>query len=275
MNPASNNGLRTIVCLKVVPRPEEVRVDAETMTLDRAGAQSFINPPDLNALETALKLKDACGGEVSILSMGPPFFEPYLRLALAVGADRAFLLSDRAFGGADTLATTYTLAKGVEKIGAFDLVLCGEESLDGATAQVPPGLAEWLDVAQVTCALEIEKVPGKREMRVQRELKGGSETLSVDLPAVVSVKANVNEPRFIDYDRMEWALQEAPVGVWGAGDLATDPELTGLAGSPTTVAGVRQVATPDRRRKHLSGSAGEIARALADLLRTQTGSRGG
>jgi electron transfer flavoprotein beta subunit len=112
----------------------------------------MINPTDMHALETALALKDRFGGGVRLLAMGPPLFEEYLRLALAMGADEAFLLSDRAFGGADTLATSYTLAAGVRRIGHFDLILCGEESSDGATGQVPPGMAEWLDIPQITYA---------------------------------------------------------------------------------------------------------------------------
>jgi electron transfer flavoprotein beta subunit len=128
-----------VVCMKVVPKPEEVRVDPETRRLDRAGARSEINPPDMNALEMALQLKDRFGGRVSIVSMGPPFFEPYLRVGLAMGADHIYLLSDRRFGGADTLATTYTLARGIEKLGPVDLVFCGRSRRMGPPARCRPG----------------------------------------------------------------------------------------------------------------------------------------
>src|SRR4030042_5582400 len=167
----NGKGLDIIACIKVVPRPEEVVVDQATATLDRANARSLINPPDMNLLEVALELKDLHGGEGTLLSMGPPLFESYLRIAMAMGADRAVLLSDRAFAGADTLATSYTLAEGIRKIGRYDLILCGEESSDGATAQVPPGIAEWLGIPQVTYAGVLEMVGGK--LKAGREGRGG------------------------------------------------------------------------------------------------------
>ncbi len=147
--------LHTVVCVKVVPKSEEIRVDYSTKLLDRSNAHSEINPPDMNALEIALGVKDRFGGRVDIVSMGPPYFEPLLRIGLAMGCDHIYLLSDRAFGGADTLATTYTLAEGIKKMGGADLIICGEESADGATGQVPAGLAEWLDVSQLTLLTEI------------------------------------------------------------------------------------------------------------------------
>ncbi len=255
----------TIVCMKVVPRPEEVRVDLKTMTLDRSG-RSLINPADMHAIEAALALKDRYGGTVKLLAMGPPLFEDYLRVALAMGADEAYLLSDRAFGGADTLATSYTLAAGVRKIGRFDLVLCGEESSDGATAQVPPGIAEWLDIPQITYATELALIDSRWRIRATRELSGGHEVIVSPLPAVVSVKMRANEPRFMDMGRREWA-SEAPITVWDAEDLDVDPGMIGTAGSPTTVSGTREAARRERRRETLSGSPAEQARALLDRIR--------
>jgi electron transfer flavoprotein beta subunit len=180
--------LRIVVCVKVVPRSEEIRVDYETHLLDRSNARSEINPPDMNALEMALDLKDRYGGRVDILSMGPPYFEPFLRLGLAMGCEHVYLLSDRAFGGADTLATTYTLAQGIRKLGGVDLIFCGEESADGATGQVPSGLAEWLDIGQLTLLTEIEVDRDRWIGRGRRALRGGYEILEVPLPCVVSVK---------------------------------------------------------------------------------------
>ncbi|MCK5430698.1 MAG: electron transfer flavoprotein subunit beta/FixA family protein, partial [Anaerolineales bacterium] len=148
--------LHIVVCVKVVPKSEEIRVDRETHMLVREGVRSEINPPDMNALEMALDLKDRYGGRVSILSMGPPDFEPHLRVGLAMGANQIYLLSDRALAGADTLATTYTLAQGIHKMGGADLIFCGEESADGATGQVPAGLAEWLDIGQLTLLTEVD-----------------------------------------------------------------------------------------------------------------------
>ncbi len=256
----------TIVCVKVVPRPEEVRVDLETMTLDRARVRSLINPADMHALETALALKDRYGGTVRLLAMGPPLFEDYLRVALAMGADEAYLLSDRAFGGADTLATSYALAAGVRKIGRYDLVLCGEESADGATAQVPPGIAEWLDVPQITYATDLALIDSRWRVRATRELRGGHEVLIAPLPAVVSVKMRANEPRFMDMQRREWA-REAPITVWSAEDVGLDPEMIGLPGSATTVSGTHEASRRERRREVLSGSPAEQAHALLERIR--------
>jgi electron transfer flavoprotein beta subunit len=268
MTRANHRQLHIVCCLKVVPRPEEVTVDAATKTLDRAHARSVINPPDMNVLEMALEIKDLRGGQVSLLSMGPPLFEEYLRLGLAMGADRAYLLSDRAFGRADTLATSYTLAQGIRRIadeGGYDLVLCGEESSDGATAQVPPGIAEWLGVPQITYAGEIALEDG--HLRAVREVKGGHEVLEAPLPAVVSVRVGVNEPRFIDFDRKLWADTEAPVTVWAAADLDVDGEAIGLAGSPTTVSGLGEARSVERRRELIRGTPQEKAHALVERLR--------
>jgi electron transfer flavoprotein beta subunit len=222
----------------------------------------------MNLLEMALEIKDHHGGQVSLLSMGPPLFEEYLRLGLAMGADRAYLLSDRAFGRADTLATSYTLAQGIRRIadeGGYDLVLCGEESSDGATAQVPPGIAEWLGVPQVTYAGEIALEDG--HLRAVREVKGGHEVLEAPLPAVVSVRVGVNEPRFIDFERKLWADTEAPVTVWAAADLDVDGEAIGLAGSPTTVSGLGEARSVERRRELIRGTPQEKAHALVERLR--------
>lgn len=258
--------LHIVVCLKVVPKPEEIRVDLETRRLDRAHARSEINPPDLNALEVALSLKDKYGGRVSLLSMGPPFFEPYLRVGLAMGAAHVYLLSDRAFGGADTLATTYTLARGIQKLGGADLILCGEESSDGATGQVPAGLAEWLDISQLTLISKVDVDPARGAVRGRRKLKGGYEILEVPLPAVVSVRTASNEPRFMDYRVKSWAFEEGRVTLWSKADLEVDERCIGVAGSPTTVSGLAQARTRERRRQFLTGTPDEIGRQLADLL---------
>ena len=260
-------GLHTIVCLKVVPKSEEVTINPETRTLDRSKARSEINGPDLNALEAALKIKQAHGGRVSLLSMGPPFFERYLRLGLAMGADAAYLMSDRAFGGADTLATSYTLAAGIKAIGEFDLVLCGEESSDGATGQVPPGIAEWLGVPQITYATQLQALPRKRRLRGRRELRGGFEVLEAPLPCVVSMKVGANEPRFLDFDRWDWAMEQAAVTVWAVADLSLDEGSLGLAGSPTKVATVDVAPSAERRREFLRGTPQEEAQQLLERIR--------
>ncbi len=261
------NELHLVVCVKVVPKPEEVRVDPQSRRLDRAGARSEINPPDLNAVEFALQIKDRFGGKVSILSMGPPFFEPYLRICLAMGADHVYLLSDRLFGGADTLATTYTLAKAIHRLEPVHLVFCGEESSDGATGQVPPGLAEWLGYQQITLVSDIEVNMSQGVVRGRRERQGGYEILEVPLPAVISVKTGCNEPRFWDYRLKPWAFAPERVTVWSASDMDVDPEFIGLAGSPTQVVGLEQAPSRERKRIMLSGSPEEVAQQLAARLR--------
>jgi electron transfer flavoprotein beta subunit len=258
--------LHMVVCVKVVPKPEEVRVDPETRLLDRAHARSEINPPDMNALEFALELKDRYGGRVSILSMGPPFFEPYLRVGLAMGADHVYLLSDRAFGGADTLATTYTLAKGIQKMGGADLIFCGEESSDGATGQVPPGLAEWLDICQITLVSDFDIDLARSVARGRREIRGGYEILEVPLPAVVSVKTASNEPRFMDYRIKPWAFAEGRVTVWTKTNLQADEACIGIPGSPTTVSELTQAPARERKREFLIGTPEEIVQRLVELL---------
>jgi electron transfer flavoprotein beta subunit len=258
--------LHAVVCVKVVPKPEEIRVDPKTRTLLREGARSEINPPDMNALEMALTVKDRCGGRVSLLSMGPPFFEPHLRAGLAMGADDIVLLSDRAFAGADTLATTYTLAQGIRRIGDVDLVFCGEESSDGATGQVPAGLAEWLGISQLTLLTEIEIDRERGIARGRREVKGGHELLEAPLPCLVSVKTAANEPRFMDYGIKAWAFEEARLTLWSSADLDADPENIGWSGSPTAVSGLAEAAERERKRQFLTGSPEELARQLAGLL---------
>jgi electron transfer flavoprotein beta subunit len=253
--------------VKVVPKPEEIRVDPESKTLLREEARSEINPPDMNALEMALAVKDRYGGRVSLLSMGPPFFEPHLRAGLAMGADDVVLLSDRAFAGADTLATTYTLAQGIRQMGPVDLIFCGEESSDGATGQVPAGLAEWLEMSQLTLLTQIEIDLERSAARGRREVKGGYELLEAPLPCVVSVKTAANEPRFMDYRIKEWAFEEERLTRWSSADLDVDPEYIGWPGSPTVVSGLAEAAERERKRQFLTGSPEELARQLASHLR--------
>lgn len=263
----TQNGLHLVVCVKVVPKPEEVRVDPQTRALDRAGARSEINPPDMNALEMALQMKHRFGGRVSILSMGPPFAGAYLRICLAMGADHVYLLSDRRFAGADTLATTYTLASAIRKIEPVHLVLCGEESSDGATGQVPPGLAEWLGYWQITLVSHVVFDPVRRTVRGKRERDGGYEVLEVPLPAVLSVKTGSNEPRFWDYRLKPWAFAPERVTVWTSSDMEVEPDRIGLEGSPTRVVGLEQAPSRERKRVMLTGSVQEVVEQIASHLR--------
>jgi len=220
----------------------------------------------MNALEMALSLKDRHGGRVSILSMGPPYFEPFLKVALAMGADHVYLLSDRAFAGADTLATTYTLAQGIRKIGLPDLIFCGEESSDGATGQVPPGLAEWLDINQLTMLTHLQVDQAQGLARGRRGIQGGYEILETPLPCVVSVKTASNEPRFMDYGIKAWAFEDERVSIWDAEALAADHHIIGLDGSPTVVTGLASAPERARKKMFLEGSPEEITQKLVSVL---------
>jgi electron transfer flavoprotein beta subunit len=222
----------------------------------------------MSALEMALSVKDRYGGRLDILSMGPPSFEPLLRIGLEMGCDHVYLLSDRAFGGADTLATTYTLAKGIEKLGGADLIFCGEESADGATGQVPAGLAEWLDVAQLTLLTELNLDLERRVGAGRRSLKGGYEILETPLPCVISVKNASLEPRFIDFSRKTWAYAPERVTIWNAADLAADPDYIGLKGSPTTVSELASVPVRERKQVKLDGTPQVAAKELGCIIRS-------
>jgi electron transfer flavoprotein beta subunit len=260
------NKLKMAVCMKVVPKPEEIRVDTQTGWLRREEVRSEINPADMNAMEMALRLKDRFGGQVVIISMGPMFFADYLRVPLVMGADHLYLLSDRAFAGADTLATTYTLGRGIEKIGGVDLIFCGEESSDGATGQVPPGIAEWLNINQLTMVTALEVDPAQRVAHGRREIKGGYEILAVPLPVVISAKTASNEPRFMDYTIKPWAFEAERLTIWNKDDLQVDDALIGENGSPTRVSKLIQAPEKSRKRLFLEGSTLEIVGQIAEIL---------
>lgn len=265
--------LNIVVCVKLVPKPEEVRLDAETKTLDRTGAESIVNPPDKNAVECAVSLKEKHGGRITLVSMGPPFFDDFLHLLMAMGADDTVLLSDRAFAGADTYPTSLTLAEGIRKLGDVDIVLCGEESADGGTGQVPPGIAEWLGFSLATYANEIvfnegERKGEKNEGRfvIRRSVSGGYEIISIPRPAVVSVELGVNSPRFPDFSLKKELDRSHKVTVWSMKDIGLEEHRIGLKGSHTIVSELIEVEAPERKRQFLEGTLKEIASKLADIV---------
>jgi electron transfer flavoprotein beta subunit len=265
---------RMAVMTKVVPKPEEVELDEESMTIDRDGADSQLNPADKNALEMALSLKDDLeddgeDAEVVAVSMGPPLFEEHLQDAVAMGADDAVLLSDRAFGGADTYPTSRVLAAGVEKLGDVDLVLCGEESSDSSTGQDPPALPEWLDAAQGTYVSEADLEDG--HVVATRTVGGGHETVRVPLPSVVSVEYGVNDPRFPDFKRKRWADDEWELTVWDQEALELPDDAVGLEGSFTEVESLESVEGPDRLGEWVEGDPEEQAAELAKVVREELG----
>lgn len=224
--------MKIVVCIKQVPDTTEVRIDPKTGTLMREGVPSIINPDDLGGLEAALRLKDSLGAEVVVLSMGPPQADIALREALAMGADRAILLSDRAFSGADTWATSYTLAAALTKIG-FDLIIAGRQAIDGDTAQVGPQIAEHLHIPAVTYVKEIEKV--FEGLVVKRMFEDGYQKIKVKTPCLLTVLKEINAPRYMRVSGIFDAYKEKTVELWTVKDIDVDLSLIGLKGSPTRV----------------------------------------
>ncbi|WP_411680564.1 electron transfer flavoprotein subunit beta [Clostridium thailandense] len=223
--------MNIVVCLKQVPDTTEVKIDPKTGTLIRDGVPSIINPDDKNALEEALVLKDKTGAKVTIISMGPPQAEKALREAIAMGADESILISDRAFGGADTLATSHTLAGALKKL-EYDIIFAGRQAIDGDTAQVGPEIAEHLGIPQITY---VEKVDVDGEaLKVQRAWEDGYEVISVKTPVLLTAIKELNEPRYMHMSHIFNAYNKE-VQIWSAADIEVDKSLLGLAGSPTKV----------------------------------------
>lgn len=259
--------LKIAVCIKPVPSPDhyhKVGIDPKTKALVRESIPMIINPLDKNALEAALQIREKCGGEVAVISMAPPAAEENLREALAMGADRGILLSDRAFAGSDTLATSMVLASAVKKLGPFDLVLAGNESADGGTSHVPAQVGEWLGCPHLMHACGIELLDGGR-LKVVTARDQCRVVYMVKLPAVISVLRTINRPRFTSLMGVI-AAGKKPLDVLSADDLPVDREFLGLGGSPTVAGDIYQ---PDltRRCQQLEGTADEIAGALLRKLR--------
>ena len=233
--------MEIVVCIKQVPDTTDVKIDPQTNTLIRQGVPSIVNPFDKHAVEAALQLREKHGGRVTVLSMGPPQAKDALKECLAMGADQAVLLSDRAFGGADTLATSYTLASGIKKMGNIDLILCGKQAIDGDTAQVGPEMAEHLGIAQFTCVAKID-VDGNK-VQVHREHDDGYEVMEGTLPLVVTVVKSINEPRYASV-KGTMKANRAEIPTWSVNELAVEGEKLGLKGSPTQV---RRIFPPTQR----------------------------
>lgn len=275
MNRETLSSISSVVCVKQVPDTTQVRVDPDTGSLIRKGVPSIINPFDLHAVEAALELKDKFGGQVTALSMGPPQAEEALRKLLGFGIDRAILLSDRAFGGSDTLATTYALSCAMEKIAKeqpVDLVICGKQSIDGDTGQVGPGLAHRLGFSQLTyiCSLkEIDLEAGV--IRAWRQREDGRELLEAKLPAALTITETCNRIRYAALPDMI-AAADKPVEVWNVDDVGADRALLGIKGSPTRVKKI--FAPPARQRGEILSTPGGDPAEAAALLMDRLAERG-
>ncbi|MDP6685373.1 MAG: electron transfer flavoprotein subunit beta/FixA family protein [Candidatus Omnitrophota bacterium] len=260
--------MNIIACIKQVPDTTNIRIDPETNTLVRAGVESIINPFDTYAIEEGIRLKERFGGKLTILTMGPPQAEHALREAVSLGADEVILVSDRAFAGSDTWATSYTLSKAIHKIGEYDLVICGKQAIDGDTAQVGPGISAHLDIPQITYVKKIEDVNlDAKHVRAERMTEEGYEIIESPLPCLITVVKEINSPRLPSL-KGKMKAKKIEIVKWSAKDLDVDPGLIGLNGSPTKV--VKIFSPPPRKGgQMLEGEAQEVSEKLVGLLKNE------
>jgi electron transfer flavoprotein beta subunit len=265
-----------VVCIKQVPDSAQIRVHPVTNTIMRQGVPTIINPYDLFSLEEALRLRDKVGGEVTVLTMGPPMASDSLRKALTIGADRAVLLTDRFFAGSDTLATSYALAQAIRKIGEVfgtpDIVFAGKQTIDGDTAQVGPGIAKRLDLLQLTYVSAIVDIDNEsRSIKLERRSEGGTQLLQSRMPCLITMLEGSNVVR---RGKIDDALRAARADIvtWNAKDAGIeDLQLCGLRGSPTVV---KRVFAPAARAEkaaaiELGANQAETAEALLETIFTK------
>jgi len=262
--------MNILVCVKQVPDTTEIRIDPVKHTLIREGVPSIVNPFDACALEMAVRLKEKEGGKVLVVSMGPAQAKNALKECLSVGADQAFLVTDRAFGGSDTLATSYILSRAVKAIEAktgekIDLIFCGKQAIDGDTAQVGPEIAEHMDLPHVTLATGVEMVDGK--LQVLRDTDEGHDVVEVTLPALVTVTKTPFEPRYPSIKSKMAANRAVITEITNSDpDMVCEPERLGLGGSPTKV---KKTFTPDQSKNGViltNEEGGDAAARLAAML---------
>lgn len=256
--------MNIIVCIKQVPDTSEVRINPETNTLIREGVPSIINPYDLHALEAALQIREKVGGKVTVITMGPPQAEDALRDAIAMGVDDVRLISDKAFAGADTWATSYTLYKAIEKLG-YDIILCGKQAIDGDTAQVGPEVAEFLNIPHIAYIRKIEDINDKY-IKVQRLMDDGYDVVESPLPVLLTVVKELNTPRLPSL-KGKMAAKKAVITKMDLNAIGAEPENVGLKGSPTQV---KHIFAPQSKsnRKMLQGSIEEQVDELIKELRS-------
>ena len=253
------------VCVKQVPDTTDIQIDPETNTLVREGVPSILNPFDEFAIEEGLRIREKYGGKVTVITMGPPQADDVLRTALAMGVDEVALLSDMAFAGSDTLATSYALSKSIEKIGGVNLVITGKQAIDGDTAQVGPGIASRLGFSQLTYVSRVEDINvdyGK--IIVDRLLDGGIERVEAQLPALLTVVKDINVPRQPSILKMKKA-RNAEIPVRSAQDIEAEPDRIGHDGSPTWV---EKIFSPEQKKRGeiFKGESDEVSRHLVDVI---------
>ena len=253
--------MRFIVCIKQVPNTTEIKIDPVTNTLVREGVESILNPFDTYAIEEAVRLKEEHGGTVVAISMGPPQVESALREAVSLGVDEICLLSDRKFAGADTWATSYTLAAAIRHLGEYTLILTGQQAIDGDTAQVGPGIAAHLDIPQTCFVRKVESL-AEDKVRLERLMEDGVDTLEMELPGLITVVKEINTPRLPSL-RGKRNARSVEMKVLNANDLGLDESLTGLNGSPTQVV---YIFTP-KHEKIVEKFDGDSAEAVELIVR--------
>ena len=260
--------MNIVVSIKQVPDSTEVKINPETKTLMREGVGTQINPFDLYALEEAVRIKERRAKEgletkVTVITMGPPQAEDAIKEAISLGADEGVILCDRAFAGSDTWCTSYALACGCKKLGA-DLVICGQQAIDGDTGQVGPGVAVHLAWAQAAYGAEIKELSDKK-LTIKRLVEDGYEVCEVQLPAVITVVKEINEPRTPSL-RGKMASKRYKPTMWTAADVEADPERLGLNGSPTRVV---KIMTPPSRQggAKIEGETDELVAAMFDTFK--------
>ena len=225
--------MNIVVCIKQVPGTTTVKINPETGTLMREGVEAVVNPFDEYAIEEALRIKERVGGTVKVITMGPPQAEDALKSAISMGADECFLITDRAFGGADTWATSYTISKGIQSLGQVDLIICGKQAIDGDTAQVGPGVAEMLGLPFVAWVRKVEEIT-EQTIRVERLMEDGYEVVEMPLPGLITVVKEINVPRLASLKGKMRAKKTEAVKLT-AEMLGAEKNKIGLAGSPTQV----------------------------------------
>lgn len=262
--------MRVVVCVKQVPDTSEVKINPETNTLMREGVASIMNPFDEFAVEEGIRIKEKHGGEVIVITMGPPQAEEVLKTALAMGCDKAYLLSDRAFAGSDTLATAYTISSAIRKIeetdGPVDLVICGKQAIDGDTGQVGPGIAVRLNIPPLTYVSKVREInPETKEIIVERLLERGKEVVKCKLPALLTVVKDINTPRYPSLFEMKKAAKKPLIKLTLA-DINIDCNKTGLKGSPTWVSKIFSPELKSVNGEIYQGNAEECAKKLVEKI---------
>ena len=256
--------MHAVVCIKSVPDTTEVRINPETNTLMRGEVESVINPFDTYAIEEAIRLKEAHGGKVTVITMGPPKAEKELKEAVAMGCDEAVFLCAREFAGADTWCTAYTLAQAILKLGNYDVILCGRQAVDGDTGQVGPGIANQLGIPQLTYVSKLRALdPEAGTIEVERLVEEGREIVASRLPALLTVVKDINQPRYPTFRGIRTA-RRMEIPHWGPADLpGADAAFLGLDGSPTKVI---KVFAPPKREGRVEIIGGDTTDQVADAL---------